>query len=468
MKKIILGLIVLMTSFVSCMDQEAIEIKYKSNMSITAKHLFDSFTPVLENDFAMHGVNGDWNINLRAFIYDDNGELIKKVEEQYPDLSNTLTFDLDLLPGKYSLVSIADFTGIWNGTDQKYWKITNETNIKDLSIEQNSELLNTAFGTLGVCSKEFEIFDCVENILIDIKPVTGLLQTMIWDQTMVEGTGVNGFSVFAPFCEKIEINAPSLKQIVRFEGINPTYKFGPQAYDYHIMTHSPRTQYEENKAKQVIGYRALLPIENCDFYWECYASEGSGEILFGPGYNQDYQVSEKTTKINVESGKQYAMDLLLDGMYLFVENHNPAIDTFDRVQSLIDRLNSDAFNQIMDRNFDTFIDLSKATVENTFGLGLNYGNSLYYFSYNKYLNYLYFDFDELTGKVKTIGLIFNYINDDFRKRMTEYLTNRFNVYEKATDSHYKAFIDGPDLQSSKIGITWNLDQDVLVYTTLNK
>ena len=126
MKKILFGLLTLVTFFVSCTDQEEIEIAYKTSMSITASHIFDSYTTVLGDEFNMKGTNnGDWDINIHAFIYDNNGNLIKKAEEQYPNLNSILNVDLDLLPGKYSVIAIAEFTGTFEGQNYKFWNISN-------------------------------------------------------------------------------------------------------------------------------------------------------------------------------------------------------------------------------------------------------------------------------------------------------------------------------------------------------
>ena len=170
MKKILLGLLVLMTTFVSCTDQEDIEIAYQTDMSITASHIFDGYTTVLGDEFNMKGTNnGDWDLNLHAFIYDENGILVKKVEEQYPSLTSTLNFDLDLLPGKYSVVAIAEFTGTFAGNDYKFWNISNEENLTDLNIVESETICNSPFETLGITSKEFVIGDRIESVSIDIK-----------------------------------------------------------------------------------------------------------------------------------------------------------------------------------------------------------------------------------------------------------------------------------------------------------
>lgn len=464
MKKILLGLFAIMTIFTTCTDQEEIEIAYKTDMTISASHLFDGFTPVMNDDFIMKGTDkGDWDLNLHAFIYDNDGKLVKKVEEQYPVLSGTMNFNHKLLPGKYSVIAIANFTGIMNGENCKFWNITNEENLANLTISENPTIANTAFGTLGITSKEFEVDNHIENITIDIQPVTGLVQTCIWDQSMIPEAGTpNGFSMYAPYCKSIEILAPDLKQTIRFEGINPTYKLGAQANDYNIQKHSPKSQYEKNGAKEVIGYRALLPIEERDFYWTMTFTEGYG-YYFGM---EDFNISDMTTKVNIESGKQYVLDLLLDGLHLYVEEHNPNEETYQRIQKIIDKKNTENFQKIMDRNFDMFIGLSRDTIEKTFGEGISNDNDIFILDYNIYLKYMLFRIDPETKKVSAIDILFQYLSDDFRKRMTDYLTNRFTVYEKATDTYYKAFIDGPDLENSKIGITWNLDLDALTYVKL--
>lgn len=468
MKKILVGFLVLMTTFVSCTDQEDIEIAYQTDMSITASHIFDSYTTVLGDEFKMKGTQyGDWELNLHAFIYNNDGILVEKIEENFSSLTASLDFNLDLLPGKYSIIAVADFEGNLNGHSYKFWNIENTSNgnkLIDLNIQESENICNSPFETLGILSNNFEIGNRGENIVIDIKPVTGLLQSIIWDTDMT-GNGMNGFSSYAQYFESIEIFAPDLKQIVKFDGINPKYEFGAQTIRYQIQAHSPKAQFEKGGATEVLAFRALLPIEERDFFWEGHVTEGMGKYLFKDG--KDFQTSDMTDKINIESGKQYVMDLLLDGLCLFVDDYDPDKDMFERIQKHINSLNEKAFNQIMDRNFDTFIGLSQSTIEATFGKdGYISDGTLYYFDYNQYVSNLVFGFDTATNKTNTINLIFQNLNDDFRDRMIKYLTNRFTIFEKGTDAHTKAFINGSNLDSSSIGITWDLDQDILTYVQL--
>ena len=164
MKKILFGLVALVAAFTSCTEQEDIEIAYQTDMFITASHIFDSYTTVLGDEFEMKGTeNGEWDLNLHAFIYDQDGILVKKVEEQYPSLESTMKVDMDLLPGKYSVVAIADFMGTFVGEDYKFWNISNETSLRDLKIVESSTICNSPFETLGIATREFEVGNLINR-----------------------------------------------------------------------------------------------------------------------------------------------------------------------------------------------------------------------------------------------------------------------------------------------------------------
>ena len=79
MKKILLGLLVLMTTFVSCTDQEEIEITYQSEMGITAAHIFDDYEQFQVGDFDMS--KDGWKLNLQVLVYDESGKLVDKTEK---------------------------------------------------------------------------------------------------------------------------------------------------------------------------------------------------------------------------------------------------------------------------------------------------------------------------------------------------------------------------------------------------
>ena len=468
MKKILFGLLALLTTFVSCTDQEDIEIAYQTDMTITASHIFDSFKTVLGDEFNMKGTNnGDWDVNLHAFIYDNNGILIKKVEEKYPDLSSTMSVNLDLLPGKYSVVAIAEFTGTFAGTSYKFWNISNEDNLNDLKVVESSTICNSPFETLGISSEEFEIGDRVKSISVDIKPVTGLLQTIIWDDDLTT-TGTDGFSFAAPYINDLTIYAQDLKQVVKFNGsISPTYDFGDQTTRYPIMTHSPKNQFERRGPVQSLGFRALLPQENRDFYWELNTIPGGGKYLFTDG--NDFQMSDMTdNKPNIESGKQYVMDLVLDQFYLYVDNYDPNIDMFERLEGYISDFNKKLIKKTLDERYDKYVGMSRKTIETylnkeswyTTETTTNYfGDGLISFITARFT-------DSSMEKSNRIMLTWAISTDAQFKAVTEVLSEIYTPWEKGTTENVKQFINGNTLEEATVGISWDIHNKCLYFDAI--
>ena len=141
----------------------------------------------------------------------------------------------------------------------QFWNISNETSLRDLKIVESSTICNSPFETLGIATREFEVGNRVGNLSIDIKPVTGLLQTIIWDDDF-SNRGTDGFSFYAPNIKDLTIFAQDLKQVVKFDGgTNPIYDYGEQASRYPIMTHSPKAQFERRGPTQSLGFRCFAP-----------------------------------------------------------------------------------------------------------------------------------------------------------------------------------------------------------------
>lgn len=470
MKKILLSFIVLMTAFVSCTKQKDIEIAYQADMTITARHIFDGYTTVLGDEFEMKGTNnGDWDLNLHAFIYDENGMLVKKEEEQYPNLTSALSFDLDLLPGKYSLVAIAEFTGTFDGYDYKFWNISNEENLTDLKIIESGTICNSPFETLGITSKEFVIGNSVEKISIDIKPVTGLLQTIIWDDDF-SNFGQDGFSFYAPYINDLTIFAQDLKQVVKFGGsINPVYDYGDQAVRYPIMSHSPKNQFEIKGPTQSLGYRALLPQENRDFYWELNTILGAGQNLFTNG--NDWQMSDLTdNKLNIQSGGQYVMDLLLDGMYLYVQDYNPNVDMFERLEDIQGFINQKTIKKQLDERYDKYVGMSLSSISSYLNAEPYYtqeGSNTVIYLGNGLISYITAIFTDATmSEAKRIVLSWDITEDNGVKVVTNVLKEIYTLWENGTTENVKQFINGATFEEATVCISWYTQEKELIFEAI--
>lgn len=467
MKKYIFSLFVVVLALVSCSDQEDIDIAYKSRLTVSASHIFEQFKPVInQNDFSLneegHGV---WNVNLHTFIYDEQGSLVQKAEDSYSSLVPSLNCELMLAPGKYTIVSIADFSGTYLNQNYKFWNISNESSLRDLKIEESDNIIGLPFETLGIDTQEITIDNEACPIEVDIQPVTGLLEVIMWDDDLAE-QGENGFSFYAPYIRDLSIYASQLKQIVKFNGTTPSYEYNTQTTTYMVQTHSPLLQFDKRGAKQVLGYRAFLPIQERDFFWELNCVEGCGQYLFSDG--KDFQTSEKTIPVTIESGKQYVMDFVLDALHLYVADYDPSKSMFERLEGYLDSNNKEAIKQIFERKYDQIIGSTRDFVYASFG-DKPYSDDdhmIIYMGENQHILSTGIVFDETTGLVKAINIIMS-LNDKMTPLITEYLNENYTVYEKGTTSTNKAYINNENFSDATVGVVWDISQKMLSYVTLN-
>lgn len=326
MKKVLLGLLVSMATIVSCTDKEDIEITYQTELKVSASKIFDSFQPVQSTDFDL--MSG-WTVNLRSFVYDETGSLVTKFQAHFSDLKDCLICNTNLTPGKYTIVSIANFEGSMNNEDYHYWDISGESDITTLTVTEDSHILTWVYETLGMDVTELEIKDMAREVTIDIEPITALVQTEAHFDD-ITGYGYDGYSMYTRYCTQLKIMAETRTQTVKIDKEHKfVFGYVENASSFIIGDWEPNIVFNNKKALTSLAYRAFLPENNRTFKWSWtfdYSDFGWGIIT---------EESENTIPINFESGKQYDMDLVLDVAYLFVEEHDPQKDWEDRVKEYI-------------------------------------------------------------------------------------------------------------------------------------
>ena len=458
----LLGAIMMLFSLSSCTDQYDVEIEYHYNAYITvsAAHIFDSFQAVEENDFKLSEYPG-LELELSLFLYDETGDLIYYDSKKSNSLETNLEINFDKwtipISGKYKAISIARFC---NDTDcfWEFWKPESLSTfiIRDLGQSNMPDV----FETLGIDIRDISIGNQSFKLGIEVPPVTSLLQVSFHGQDLT-GFGENGYSDMAPYCKEVNIWAPRLMHMVIFSD-------GVISYDYlystecRIANYTPQYYYSNGTNATVYNYKALLPIQDINFYGDLIFEEGTGRKF---GLN-DCQLVDYTSRLNLESGKQYDLDFLFDYQYILLQNHVPNENMNSKLGQLIDELNVSIFNRIMEWNFDIYVGESKTMIESSFGKGYIKNHSICYFDFDRYVYELRFNMDESMDTVESVYLQCRHLTDDFKARMIAYLTNRFTVYEKETDGHAKSFINANTLDNASIKIVWNSDKSLLTYEKL--
>lgn len=362
MKKILLGLLVLMTTIVSCTDQEDIEITYQSEMGITAAHIFDDYEQFQVGDFDMS--KDGWKLNLQVLVYDESGKLVDKTEKLCNSLSESLTYAPYLAPGNYTVVSIADFRDGLGGAGYKFWNIENESNIQDLSITENDSYFPVVFETLGIDVQNIEITNASKSIVADIKPVTSLVHVYMSDKDY-SGWGIDGYSRFCVLSDGYFIKALKAKNNVRFENGDLKFNYSEQLSNYNLAISETVTKWNDKKAPTSYLYRALLPEENKGFSFNIQKRDLPKEYydtfvaLCG-----EFETEGKSEILpEIVSNKQYVVNMIFDAMQLVVMEY-PADYNHERYTEQF----------VKDYNKELMVNMVNTKFENILGQDENYAN----------------------------------------------------------------------------------------------
>lgn len=362
MKKIILGFLALIATFVSCTDQDDIKLTYKTEAGITAAHIFDDYEQFQMGDFDMS--TDGWKLNLLVLVYDVNGYLVDKSEKLCNSLSETLSYAPSLTPGEYTVISIADFRDGLGGEGYKFWDIENESNIQDLSITENDSYFPVVFETLGIDIQKIEITNASKSIVADIKPVTSLVHVYMSDKDY-SGWGIDGYSRFSVLTDGYFIKALKAKNHIRFENGALSFNYSEQLSDYNLAISEVLTKWTDKKAPTSYLYRALLPEENKGFSFQIQKRE----------LPQDYYDTfvrfcgefdtEGTSDVlpEISSNKQYVVNMILDAMQLVVMEY-PADYNHERYTEQF----------VVDYNNQLMADMVNTKYENILGEDEDYAN----------------------------------------------------------------------------------------------
>lgn len=352
MKKILLGLFVLMAAFVSCTDREDIEITYESKMGITAAHIFSDYEHYQTGDFELS--TDGWKLNLQVLIYDNNGELVDQKERSCYSLSETIDYTPYLEPGEYTVISIADFREGLGGQGYKFWNISNINSLQDFSITENETIYPVVFETLGLDIQRISIKDKAVAINADIKPITALVHIYENNNDHI-GAGIDGYSRFSPICAGYFIRSNKLKTIVKVENGTFITKYPEQTSEYNISISEVFNDWTEGKNPLQHSYRALLPDNECIFKWHIQKLELDEEYPFSK-YSGKIKTDGESNQINLVQGKQYVLSMILDYLSLDVFEYPEKFLANEYAQNQVDSFCKNSIDEFLSYNYESILE----------------------------------------------------------------------------------------------------------------
>lgn len=166
-----------MLAFTACSNDE-IEISTTGKVEVTVPttHLYDSFSISSYQNFL--GNNDSYHIEVRLFIYDQKGNLVKE-ESQTSQTFTDLKFPINnLKEGNYKVVALQTMV---DANDQleaddlsEFWTLVNKTKLSDFRVDTKIHQIYW-YGALGMGYGSLEVKNAESKLTMNIEPVGSLL-----------------------------------------------------------------------------------------------------------------------------------------------------------------------------------------------------------------------------------------------------------------------------------------------------
>lgn len=166
-----------MLAFTACSNDE-IEISTTGKVEVTVPttHLYDNFSISSYQNFL--GNNDSYHIEVRLFIYDQKGNLVKE-ESQTSQTFTDLKFPINnLKEGNYKVVALQTMV---DANDQleaddlsEFWTLVNKTKLSDFRVDTKIHQIYW-YGALGMGYGSLEVKNAENKLTMNIEPVGSLL-----------------------------------------------------------------------------------------------------------------------------------------------------------------------------------------------------------------------------------------------------------------------------------------------------
>lgn len=289
-------------------------------------------------------------------------------------------------------------------------------------------------------------------------------------------------------------------EVIRFLDSGTVY-FSNKNGDWDFENQDANGTYEIDQ-KTISGNVKLNAIYSMDFYWvvtKITNMEFTVKTYSSGEYGGRFTYAKQLDKLELHKGEsispnyqQLVGDLRINGFKshntscLSVDNETGEIKALRVGHTYVDIITEEgtavievSVNSFMQYNYEDFIGVNKQTVTNTFESFYTTDGDDMIYNYSKgsvaeaagavkdtYWDFITFKFNSTTGLVKAIVLLAKKDVWFTPDEMTQYLSQRFYVYEKGTEEDYKAFINAENLEDATVGITWDTTNGILTYVEI--
>lgn len=267
----------------SC-DNDDITISHRSNVKVDPRGVVSPFTEKVHPEDLESFDNTEYNLRVRVFAYDKEG-VLRAQGTQYAGNYNTVeSFNLDLVPGDYTLVAITDLAGIDSYSVSEYWHLSDSDRIATTKLTDTG-YIGGENKILGIGTANLTVSEETQETTIYPKPAGALIY--------VEFDSIHSH----PAVERYTLAESKASQSIQLT-TDGNYSISERSnngeFDWRL------TYIEPNEAPDLIGvygYYFVLPMRNVSFKLQ-YRISGS---------DTDRSYSDTQIYMDFEAGKQYGI-----------------------------------------------------------------------------------------------------------------------------------------------------------------
>ena len=291
MKKVLFALIALVGIISSCTNDDITisrAITFKVNPVTVVENLYE------RNAGDLTSLSSGTKLQVTLYIYDENGILVKKVNNEYSAYTHMMTTDIDLPSGSYTAVATSHVIGVRdaNGKDVNFWTFSGLDQLSTFKIQDEGKI-GGKFKILGLTILNFSIGNNSETININIENAgaVGLVRFYQWNKY---NNVLNYRLMGKQACDYISFDNNGSKDYSIKSESSYRYNLYKQTYDSNYSGAN--------------GYFFTFPIKNASLAF--YAETTDNDLVQMATFNDDVNIGETYEFLyDFENDKAYWYDM---------------------------------------------------------------------------------------------------------------------------------------------------------------
>ncbi len=177
----------------SCTNDD-VAISKTVNFTVNPSTVVGTFSVGEENAGDLESFHTDCKLNVRLFIYNEDGDLVEKANNTYSNYAVQMKASFFLPQGNYTAVAITHIDDVVDNI--KYWVISGESHLEGMRITDGG-YIGGQNKVLGVAVSTFSVKDEIVDLNMNVLPAGSMLTVRYYNYLALKSLGYTQFTLYA-------------------------------------------------------------------------------------------------------------------------------------------------------------------------------------------------------------------------------------------------------------------------------